>query len=123
MLRSFVRCGEPASKECWRSKSSWNSEDPVFDRDLANFKRLHAEGAICVGIDVTRGASLQRGNAEPHEKMASIKATSNGYDALEALGVDGRRGGNSTGSRLKRTARERNPLILPRRLDRPFCQR
>lgn len=37
----------------------WNNKDPFFDRDLENFKRLHAEGAISVGIIVTRGTSLQ----------------------------------------------------------------
>jgi hypothetical protein len=36
----------------------WNNKDPFFDRDLENFKRLHAEGAISLGIIVTRGASL-----------------------------------------------------------------
>jgi hypothetical protein len=37
----------------------WNNKDPFFDRDLENFKRLHADGAISVGIIVTRGRSLQ----------------------------------------------------------------
>jgi hypothetical protein len=37
----------------------WNNKDPFFDRDLENFKRLHAEGAISVGIIITRGAALQ----------------------------------------------------------------
>jgi Restriction endonuclease BglII len=37
----------------------WNNKDPFFDRDLENFKRLHAEGAISVGVIITRGASLQ----------------------------------------------------------------
>lgn len=37
----------------------WNNKDPFFDRDLDNFKRLHAEGAISVGVLITRGASLQ----------------------------------------------------------------
>lgn len=37
----------------------WNNKDPFFDRDLENFKRLHAEGAISVGIILTRGESLQ----------------------------------------------------------------
>ena len=37
----------------------WNNKDPFFDRDLENFQRLHAEGAISVGIVVTRGKSLQ----------------------------------------------------------------
>jgi len=37
----------------------WNNKDPFYDRDLENFKRLHAEGAISLGIIITRGASLQ----------------------------------------------------------------
>jgi hypothetical protein len=37
----------------------WNNKDPFFDRDLENFKRLHAEGAISVGVLVTRGVSMQ----------------------------------------------------------------
>jgi hypothetical protein len=37
----------------------WNNKDPFFDRDLENFKRLHAEGAISVGGLITRGTSLQ----------------------------------------------------------------
>ncbi|MDH0084284.1 BglII/BstYI family type II restriction endonuclease [Stutzerimonas stutzeri] len=37
----------------------WNNKDPFFDRDLENFKRLHAEGAISVGILITRGSTLQ----------------------------------------------------------------
>lgn len=37
----------------------WNNKDPFFDRDLENFKRLHTEGAISVGVIVTRGSTLQ----------------------------------------------------------------
>jgi len=37
----------------------WNNKDPFFDRDLDNFKRLHADGAISVGVIVTRGRALQ----------------------------------------------------------------
>jgi hypothetical protein len=40
----------------------WNNKDPFFDRDLENFKRLHADGAISIGVIVTRGRSL-------HENM------------------------------------------------------
>jgi hypothetical protein len=40
----------------------WNNKDPFFDRDLENFKRLHAEGAISGGVIITRGSSL-------HEKV------------------------------------------------------
>jgi hypothetical protein len=43
----------------------WNNKDPFFDRDLENFKRLHADGAISVGIIVTRGRSL-------HENMRAL---------------------------------------------------
>lgn len=39
----------------------WNNKDPFFDRDLENFKRLHAESAISIGVIVTRGESLQDG--------------------------------------------------------------
>jgi len=31
-------------------ETEWNNKDPFYDRDLENFKRLHAEGAISVGI-------------------------------------------------------------------------
>jgi hypothetical protein len=39
----------------------WNNKDPFFDRDLENFKRLHADGAISLGVIITRGSSLQEG--------------------------------------------------------------
>jgi Restriction endonuclease BglII len=37
----------------------WNNKDPFFDRDLENFKRLHADGAISLGIIITRGAACK----------------------------------------------------------------
>ncbi|MDE0581054.1 MAG: BglII/BstYI family type II restriction endonuclease [bacterium] len=37
----------------------WNNKDPFFDRDLINFQALHHEGAIAVGVIVTRSAGLQ----------------------------------------------------------------
>jgi hypothetical protein len=37
----------------------WNNKDPFYDRDLENFKRLHADGVISIGAIVTRGSSLQ----------------------------------------------------------------
>jgi hypothetical protein len=37
----------------------WNNKDPFFDRDLENFKRLHADGVISVGAMITRGSTLQ----------------------------------------------------------------
>ena len=37
----------------------WNNKNPFFDRDLENFQRLHIEGAISLGVIITRGQSLQ----------------------------------------------------------------
>jgi hypothetical protein len=37
----------------------WNNKDPFFDRDLENYKRLHTDGAISLGILITRGISMQ----------------------------------------------------------------
>lgn len=48
----------------------WNNKDPFFDRDLENFKRLHAEGAISIGAIITRGLSLQDGMREIIEAFA-----------------------------------------------------
>jgi hypothetical protein len=43
----------------------WNNKDPFYDRDLENFQRLHANGAISIGMIVTRGRSL-------HENMRAM---------------------------------------------------
>ncbi|MBX9903056.1 MAG: hypothetical protein K2Y31_01775 [Burkholderiales bacterium] len=48
----------------------WNNKDPFFDRDLENFKRLHADGVISIGAIITRGESLQDGLRELIEKFA-----------------------------------------------------
>ncbi len=37
----------------------WNNKDPFYDRDLINFQALHHEGAIAVGVIITRGPELQ----------------------------------------------------------------
>lgn len=37
----------------------WNNKDPFYDRDLNNFQALHREGAIAIGVIVTRGPALQ----------------------------------------------------------------
>lgn len=37
----------------------WNNKDPFYDRDLLNFQALHHEGALAVGVIVTRGPVLQ----------------------------------------------------------------
>lgn len=38
----------------------WNNKDPFFDRDLLNFAALHREGALAVGVIVTRGPLFQK---------------------------------------------------------------
>lgn len=38
----------------------WNNKDPFYDRDLLNYQALHREGALAVGVIVTRGPDLQR---------------------------------------------------------------
>ncbi|MDC1088866.1 BglII/BstYI family type II restriction endonuclease [Hellea sp.] len=48
----------------------WNNKDPFYDRDLENFKRLHAEGAISVGVIVTRGRSLHESLRDLMEQFA-----------------------------------------------------
>ena len=55
--------------DCFKNRVAveieWNNKDPFFDRDLENFKRLHADGAISVGVIVTRGRSL-------HDNMVEL---------------------------------------------------
>ncbi|WP_205520994.1 BglII/BstYI family type II restriction endonuclease [Propylenella binzhouense] len=65
----------------------WNNKDPFFDRDLENFKRLHAEGAISVGALITRGESLHRSMRTLLRRFIDQK----GIDAVEALGEFGYR--------------------------------
>lgn len=48
----------------------WNNKDPFYDRDLENFKRLHAEGVISIGGIITRGRSLQNSLREIVERFA-----------------------------------------------------
>lgn len=64
----------------------WNNKDPFFDRDLENFKRLHAEGAISVGVVITRGTSLQRGMRELVLRYAQEHGI-HGFDDLVRLGI------------------------------------
>jgi hypothetical protein len=59
----------------------WNNKDPFFDRDLENFKRLHAEGAISIGAIITRGATLQ---ANLRQRIADF-ARKNGIQTLDSL--------------------------------------
>ncbi|WP_333606264.1 BglII/BstYI family type II restriction endonuclease [Novosphingobium sp.] len=64
----------------------WNNKDPFFDRDLENFKRLHAEGAISVGGIVTRGSEMQATMRERIEQFA-IDRNIFDFQGLEEFGA------------------------------------
>lgn len=75
----------------------WNNKDPFFDRDLENFQRLHAQGAISLGILVTRGDSLQ------NEMVRIVEAT------VASEGITDARELEDWGMK-ERTARQRRML-------------
>jgi len=87
----------------------WNNKDPFYDRDLENFKRLHADGAISVGMIITRGRSL-------HEKMREMvghffdERQIQTLEDLERWGYNPTR--NQRNAILGRMNREANPLTL-----------
>ena len=56
---AFPCLGNCSQKSPWAKRRIQLVLDPFYDRDLENYKRLHADGAISVGIIVTRGKSLQ----------------------------------------------------------------
>ena len=59
----------------------WNNKDPFFDRDLENFKRLHADGVISIGAIITRGQSLQ----DSLRSLIQEYAQRESIDSMEAL--------------------------------------
>lgn len=59
----------------------WNNKDPFFDRDLENFKRLHADGVISIGAIITRGSSLQDSLRDTVAEFARKK----GVNTVKAL--------------------------------------
>ncbi len=65
----------------------WNNKDPFFDRDLENFKRLHAEGAISVGVIVTRGLSLQEEMVTLVRRFAQERNLTS-VEGIRALGLN-----------------------------------
>lgn len=65
----------------------WNNKDPFFDRDLENFKRLHADSAISVGIIVTRGRSLQE-NMRPLVRRFVDERQIQSFEGLKPWGYE-----------------------------------
>jgi hypothetical protein len=61
----------------------WNNKDPFFDRDLDNFKRLHADGGISAGVIITRGATLQERLGDLFRRFAAAHNI-NSLDDLRA---------------------------------------
>lgn len=64
----------------------WNNKDPFFDRDLENFKRLHAEAAISLGGIITRGSEMQATMRERVEQFALDRGI-NSYADLDQYGA------------------------------------
>lgn len=87
----------------------WNNKDPFFDRDLENFKRLHAEGAISVGAIVTRGASLQDRMKEFVARYADLNRVES-FEDLRRLGLNPTN--RQEESVLRRVDRDKNPVTF-----------
>lgn len=87
----------------------WNNKDPFYDRDLENFKRLHADGAISIGIIVTRGKSL-------HENMRDMVRRFVDERQIQKLEDLEQWGYSPTAKQkkaiLERITREKNPLAF-----------
>jgi hypothetical protein len=81
----------------------WNNKDPFFDRDLENFKRLHSEGGISVGLIVTRGTSLQ----DNMQTLVRRWVDENNIDSFDRL----------TEFAIAQTQRQRREVL--RRVERP----
>jgi hypothetical protein len=87
----------------------WNNKDPFYDRDLENFKRLHADGAISVGVIVTRGTGLHAGMRALVHRFLDERQ----IDTIEDL----RRGGFAPTDRQraslnKQISRDKRPLAF-----------
>ena len=106
-VKSFANVDEAGKEYTLALEIEWNNKDPFFDRDLENFKRLHADGAISVGIIVTRGRSL-------HDRMRELVDTFVHRRKIKSLEGLLRWGYNPTtrqrGAIEKRTTRTRNPM-------------
>jgi Restriction endonuclease BglII len=85
----------------------WNNKDPFFDRDLENFKRLHADGGISLGVIITRGASLQDSIRDLVRRFADDNDV-NSHEDMKRIGL------NPTNRQIrdvmKRVTRNRNPI-------------
>jgi len=68
----------------------WNNKDPFFDRDLENFKRLHADGVISIGGIITRGSTLQNSLRTRVARFARERGISNSDSLTQYYNPTGR---------------------------------
>ena len=85
----------------------WNNKDPFYDRDLENFKRLHADGAISVGVIVTRGRSMHLGMRRLVRRFLDERGIAS-LEHLVAWGYEPTR--RQRAEIAQRTGRPRDPL-------------
>ena len=101
-VKFFEECGGTLALEI-----EWNNKDPFFDRDLENYKRLHADGAISVGVLITRGASLQSSMWDLVYRYTQEQRI-NSYDDLVGRGYDPTT--KQKAAVLKQVTRAKSPL-------------
>jgi len=85
----------------------WNNKDPFFDRDLENFKRMHNEGAISVGVIVTRWTSLHDKVGEFVQRFADENHIVS-FEDLARLNIE--LTNRKRAAIAKRTTRVKNPV-------------
>lgn len=85
----------------------WNNKDPFFDRDLENFKRLHADGGISLGIIITRGSTLQDSIRDLVRRFADEQNIDSHAD-MDLIGLNPTR--RQINDVMKRVNRKNNPL-------------
>ena len=93
--------------KCLVLEIEWNNKDPFFDRDLENFKRLHAEGAVSAGIIVTRGRSL---HGEMRNTVLTFARDHKIKSAKHLRGIGLRPTSRQINQVMKRVERHRDPL-------------
>lgn len=88
----------------------WNNKDPFFDRDLENFKRLHAESAISVGVIITRHSTLHE---QMHDFVLRFARENNihSMDDLARLSIVPTL--KQSAAILKRVQRQKDPIEFP----------
>ena len=91
-------------------ETEWNNKDPFYDRDLENFKRLHAEGAISVGIIITRGRTLHS-NMRDLVRRFTVERNITDFESLREWGYEPT--SKQRAAITKRVTRKRKPLSFP----------